>query len=183
MSVVTVVSGAAACGGSHTTSAPKPNASEASPAGDIPDTQVYVEYQPPSGAYRLKVPEGWSRAEDATGVSFTDKLNTIRVEIHPAPQPSVASATDELPTLKAAASSFGHARVRLVQRTQGPAVLITYEANSAPDPVTNRVHRDAVERYEFWRNGTEAVITLTSPQGADNVDPWRTVTDSFSWTQ
>ncbi|MDT4904221.1 MAG: hypothetical protein QOH52_2237, partial [Pseudonocardiales bacterium] len=40
----------------------------------------------------------------------------------------------------------------------------------------------AVERYEFWKNGNEVVLTLAAPVGADNVDPWRKVTDSFAWT-
>ena len=50
-----------------------------------------------------------------------------------------------------------------------------------PDPVTGKVYRDEVERYEFYRNGTESVLTLAGPVGADNVDPWRTVTNSFQW--
>ena len=49
------------------------------------------------------------------------------------------------------------------------------------DPVTGKVVHDAVERYEFWRAGTEAILTLSGPVGADNVDPWRIVTDSFRW--
>jgi hypothetical protein len=60
-------------------------------------------------------------------------------------------------------------------------MLIRYSADSQPDPVTGRVFRDAVERYDFYRNGTEAVVTLAGPSGADNVDPWRTVTNSFQW--
>jgi hypothetical protein len=47
--------------------------------------------------------------------------------------------------------------------------------------VTGKVFRDAVERYEFYRNGTETVVILAGPTGADNVDPWRTVTNSFRW--
>jgi len=38
-----------------------------------------------------------------------------------------------------------------------------------------------VERYEFWKNGTAVIITLSSAAGSDNVDPWKTVTDSFVW--
>jgi len=38
-----------------------------------------------------------------------------------------------------------------------------------------------VERYAFWRAGTTVILTLSGPQGADNVDPWRMVTDSFGW--
>jgi hypothetical protein len=47
--------------------------------------------------------------------------------------------------------------------------------------VTGKVYTDVVERYEFFRNGTEAIVTLSGPSGADNVDPWRTVTNSFRW--
>jgi hypothetical protein len=68
-----------------------------------------------------------------------------------------------------------------VSRAGGTAVLIRYSADSQPDPVTGKVYKDAIERYEFYRNGTEAVVTLAGPAGADNVDPWRTVTNSFRW--
>jgi hypothetical protein len=40
---------------------------------------------------------------------------------------------------------------------------------------------EAVERYSFWRSGQEVVLTLSGPQGADNVDPWRKITDSVRW--
>ena len=40
---------------------------------------------------------------------------------------------------------------------------------------------EAVERYTFWSSGVEAVLTLAGPKGADNVDPWRTVSDSLRW--
>lgn len=69
----------------------------------------------------------------------------------------------------------------MVQRAAGPAVLITYQAISAPDAVTGKSVTEAVERYEFWRGGQEVVLTLSAPQGADNVDPWRMITDSFRW--
>ena len=41
--------------------------------------------------------------------------------------------------------------------------------------------RDEVERYEFWRNGKQATLSLSAPVGSDNVDPWKVVTDSFTW--
>jgi hypothetical protein len=68
-----------------------------------------------------------------------------------------------------------------VTRKAGPAVLVTYQADSPPDPVTGKVVRDDVERYEFWRNGTEVALTLAGSAGSDNVDPWKIVTDSFAW--
>ena len=41
----------------------------------------------------------------------------------------------------------------------------------------------AVKRFELWRDGKTVVLTVSGPVGADNVDPWRIVTDSFTWSQ
>jgi len=64
------------------------------------------------------------------------------------------------------------------QRAGGPVVRFTYTGDSAPDPVTSKVVRDAFEQYTYWRAGTVVVLTLAGPTNADNVDPWRIVTDS-----
>jgi hypothetical protein len=156
---------------------------DVTPPGDIPDTKAFVAFPSPSH-YSIKFPEGWSRADQGTTTTFTDKLNTIRVEVAAAPNaPSVAAAqAQDLSAVRAQSRCFEGGNVSTVQRRAGPAVLITYRADSAPDPVTGKVVHDDVERYEFWKAGTEAVITVSSPQGSDNVDPWRTVTDSFTWT-
>ena len=71
--------------------------------------------------------------------------------------------------------------VRSVQRKGGTAVLITYDADSAVNPVTGKAVRASVERYTFWQGGRQAVLTLAGPTGADNVDPWRIVSDSLRW--
>lgn len=69
----------------------------------------------------------------------------------------------------------------MISRHAGKAVLLTYQGDSAPDPVTGKVVRDAFERYAFHRQGHEVDVTLSGPLHADNVDPWRIVTDSFTW--
>src|SRR5258705_54622 len=92
-----------------------------------------------------------------------------------------SARANEIPPIQAAARRFSLQNVSMVQRKAGGAVLITYRADSPVDPVTNKVVPDAVERYEFWHAGTEVVVTLSGPVNADNVDPWRTVTDSFRW--
>jgi len=175
---------AAACGG------PKPSAGAGSPAapevnaaGDIPDNQAFVAYTPSSGGYSLKVPEGWARTEVDGAVTFTDKLNSIRIETADAAvPPTVESATrDELAAVRATAANYEPGKVEAVTRSAGPAVRITYRADGSPDAVTGRVIRLDVERYEFWKAGRELILTLSGPQGADNVDPWRTVTDSVRW--
>ena len=129
------------------------------------------------------MPEGWARVEAGGAVTFTDKLNSIRMETTSAASaPTVSSAQqNEVPAIQAASKNYQAGKVTNVTRKSGSAVLITYKADSSPDPVTGKVVHDDVERYEFWRSGTEVILTLSGPVGADNVDPWRIVTDSFTW--
>jgi len=164
-------------------SAVDPNAPEVNTAGDIPDNQVFVPYAPPSGNFALKVPEGWGRSDAGQAVVFTNKLNSIRIETSTAASaPTTASAAQvEVPAIRAASKNFEPGKVTEVRRKAANAVLITYRADSEASPVTGKVIHLDVERYEFWRNGNQVTLTLSGPQGADNVDPWRMVTDSFAW--
>jgi hypothetical protein len=94
----------------------------------------------------------------------------------------VASATaNEVPAIAAKASCFEAGKVTMVHRQGGDAVLVTYRVDGPPDPVTGKVVREAVERYEFSKNGKEAILTLSGAVAADNVDPWKIVTNSFTW--
>jgi hypothetical protein len=156
---------------------------EVTPPGDIPDTVKFVDYTPPSGRYTIKYPESFGRAEAGDAVTFTDKFNSIKVELVAAPQaPTAATAqSTEVPKIAAATRCFEAGKVSTVTRKAGPAVLITYRADSPPDAVTGKIVRQDAERYEFWKPGLEAVITLSAPVGSDNVDPWKTVTDAFAW--
>lgn len=151
--------------------------------GDIPDTQAYLAFSPSTGGYKLDVPEGWARSQAGAAATLTDKFNAIQVEIRPAvAAPTTASAqSTDVPALAAAVPCFTIGTVSEVSRKAGAAVLITYRADSPANAVTGKVVRQDVERYEFWHAGQEAVITLSAPQGSDNVDPWRRVTNSFTW--
>jgi hypothetical protein len=181
----------AGCGGSSSSSSSSasasktvdPNAQEVSPAGDIPDNQAFVAYSPPGADYSVKVPEGWARSTAGGAVTFTDKLNAIRMEEGAAKgAPSVALAKRTvLPRLAKQVKGYKAGSVGVVTRTAGPAVRITYLATSPPDTVTGKTRIDAVERYLFVRNGKQVVLTLSGPEGADNVDPWKLVTDSLKW--
>jgi hypothetical protein len=168
--------GVAACGSSNS-SPPNANAPEKSPPGDIPDNQAFVRFTAPTRDFSVKVPEGWSQQKAGHAVVFTDKLNAIRVESRPASgPPSVAAA-------KRAAHGLRAVRVNVVRRTAGTAVRTTYLAKAKVNPVTGRSGTDAVERYVFFHGGKDAVLTLSGPKGADNVDPWRLVTDSLRWAR
>jgi hypothetical protein len=157
---------------------------DVAPPGDIPDNQAYVAFASPNGHYTVKVPEGWARSDQGTVTIFSDKLNTIRIETVAAPAaPSAGSVeAQDVPALKAQSRCFEGGAVTTISRSAGAAVLVKYRADAPADPVTGKVVHDDVERYAFWNAGTEAVLTLSSPQGSDNVDPWRTVTDSFRWS-
>jgi hypothetical protein len=172
-------------GSSATSSSPAPqaHATEVNPPGDIPDNQVFVNYRPPGAAFTIKVPEGWARSSAGGSVTFTDKLNSITVASAAAvSKPSKASVrSSELPTVQQQGRNYRAGKVTVIHRLAGPVVLATHLQDSSPDPVTNKVVRNAVERYSFWNNGTEAVLTLSGPKGADNVDPWRIVSDSLKW--
>lgn len=174
---------AASASPSGSSAAPNPNAPEINSAGDIPDGQVFVPYTPAGASFVVRVPQGWAQSAAGSAVVFTDKFNSVRIESVPRSQaPDVASArAQEVPQLQSSVRGFQPGQVTMVQRSSGPAVLITYQATSAPDAVTGKSVTEAVERYEFWLAGQEVVLTLSAPQGADNVDPWRIVTDSFRW--
>jgi len=196
---VTMIMTLGACGGS-TSPQPSPSkapqagqsppgsrsaAAETNPSGDIPDSQVYVPYSPSGGLFTIKVPEGWARTQDGTAVVFSDKLNSVRADVGAVDRRSEhrLRAGPGTSKIKAGAQGFfSPGNVTAVGRKAGQAILITYRASSAPNPVTGKVVTDAVERYEFWKVGHEVVLSLSGPVSADNVDPWRIITDSLRWT-
>lgn len=159
-------------------------ATESSPSGDIPDNQAYVAFNPAGGGYSVKIPEGWSRTAAGTSTSFTDKLNRIEMSMAAAPtQPSIASVTsNDVPAVQTKVPKFAMGKVTSVLRRGGKAILLTYQGDSAPDQVTGKVIRDAFERYTFYRAGKRVDLTLSGPINADNVDPWRIVSDSLRWS-
>ncbi|MFE2065195.1 hypothetical protein ACFXDH_22835 [Streptomyces sp. NPDC059467] len=164
----------------------QPAPTESNPPGDIPDNQVYVSYRPTGGAFTgftLKVPEGWARTGQGGTTSFTDKLNTVRITaVSASGAPTVGSVTTTVvPQLRSQVPKFSSPKVSEVTRHAGRVVLLTYQGDSAKDPVTGKVVRDAFERYAFYRAGHEVDLTLSGPVKADNVDPWRIVSDSFAW--
>lgn len=165
-----------------TGTAQTPIAPEKNPPGDIPDNQAYVAWVSPGG-FSVKVPEGWSRQAGASSAEFTDKLNTIQLAWQPATAaPTVASVTSQdVPKLQSSQAAFALTGVSAVNLPAGPAVLTKYQINGQPDAVTGKAYRLDVERYTVDRNGTRVDLTLLSPVGADNVDPWHAVSQSLKW--
>jgi hypothetical protein len=162
----------------------KPVAPEKNPPGDIPDTQAFVKYTSSTGGYELEVPEGWSRTENGPNVNFVDKLDGVQVSV---------TETGSAPTASAVRSNFAEiagvtsaravevSRVEDVQRPAGPAVFVEYTSNSEPNPVTSKQVRLENNAYLFYRNGKLATLVMWAPLGADNVDQWQHMSESFTW--
>jgi hypothetical protein len=165
------------------TSPATPHATEFNPPGDIPDNAVFVDHTARGSSVHFSVPEGWAKSTAGTVTTFTDKYNSVSIEVRPrASAPTVASARrQDIPELQRTVSNFAPGGIDTVTRQHGTAVHLTYLTDSAPNPVTDKVVRDVVERFEFWHSGEEAILTLAGPEHADNVDPWQIVSDSLQW--
>jgi membrane-bound inhibitor of C-type lysozyme len=156
---------------------------EVDPPGDIPDNQAFVVQTGPG--YVLKTPEGWARISKAAVQTFSDKYNSIQVQIAARKKaPTIASVkSTDVSLLKTQVKGFKVGQVTKITRPAGQVILLTYRATSAPNAVTGKTVTNDVEHYVFWKKGKAAVLTLQAPQGSDNVDPWKLVTDSFKWAK
>jgi len=161
----------------------EPLAPEKNPPGDIPDNQAFVKYASSPGGYELEVPEGWARKENSKGVIFTDKLDGLSVNISGITQKLSPDRikNNQAKQLKKEGRAVVIKNIKNVKPANGPAVLIVYASNSEPDPVTNKQVRLENEVYFFYKNGDLAELRLWAPLGADNVDQWKRISDSFKW--
>jgi hypothetical protein len=159
-----------------------PLAVEKNPPGDIPDSQVFVTFRSDQG-YSIKAPEGWARRDRPGGVSFSDKYNALDLEVGArAVAPTLASVrAQEVAALEHGAGAVHVLGVARRALPAGPAIVVVYQVNSAPNAVTGKSIRLENERLFIWKDGRLATLTLSAPAGADNADQWRLMTRSFAW--
>jgi hypothetical protein len=162
--------------------AENPVPTEKNPPGDIPDDQVFLSYHSPLG-FTLQVPEGWSRTDRADGTRFFDKYDVIEATVTPASAaPSEQSVRSrEAAELVANGRAAKIGSIKEMKLKGGPAVRITYTANSEPNAVTNKQVRLEHERFIFFKDGRLATIDFAAPAGADNADQWQLMSNSFRW--
>ena len=151
--------------------APAMPAAEPNAAGDIPDTQAFVTFT--GRGYSVLVPEGWSRTQRGSAVTFTSNANSEAIDIRPA---------SERYDVTARFHPVGQIVLRR-HATLGtePANLFTFRTQSKPDPVTGKRIELENELYSSIRNGVHATLLLSAPVGADNVDQWKKIAGSFRW--
>jgi hypothetical protein len=168
---------------SDAVAAEKPLAPEKNPPGDIPDNQVFVKYASSQGGYVIEFPEGWARTTTGSNVIFTDKFDGLSVTITNAAGPPNAESLrkNQAELLKKTGRAVRIQAIQNIKLSNGPALLMVYRSNSEPDPVVNKQVRLENSSYFYYRNGKLAELRLWAPLGADNVDQWNRVSNSFRW--
>lgn len=161
----------------------QPLAPETNPVGDIPDTQVFVNYVDSAGHYSLDVPEGWAQTNNGADVQFVDKFDGLSVSVTHAGSAPTSNTVDanEIRNLASSGRAFQVGQVTEMDLPGGHAVKISATVNSEPDPVTSKQVRLEEDIYLFYHNDSEAMLQLWAPQGADNVDQWNRISKSFQW--
>jgi hypothetical protein len=142
-----------------------------------------VVFASPSGGYLLQVPEGWARTDNGADVRFVSKLDGVQVAITSASTaPTAASVqASQVADLQRSGRAVQVNKVQDVQLPSGSAVLVDYSSNSDPDPVTGKQVRLEDNAYLFYKDGKLATLVAWAPQGADNVDQWQQMAQSFRW--
>lgn len=157
-------------------------APEVSPPGDIPDNQSFVSFTSPTG-FSIKVPEGWARKDDGAKTTFNDKYNHVLLQ-----QGEAALAIDEayakatlIPDLRKNRRAVDKVTIKMLTLKSGPVLALDYDSNSEPNTVTNKQVREENESLYFVKGNKLVTVTLSAPKGADNVDQWLFMANSFRW--
>ena len=157
---------AAACGSSSSStsvagSAPAALSADAHSAatGDIPDNQVFLVSHDRAAGYSIKYPEGWTQHGSGGDVTFQDKNNIVHIVVLHGAAPTPAT----------------------IQLGSKSLVKSVYTTLSAPNQVTGKRVRLAVDWYAVSGPGKHAIVDLGTPRGVDNVDAYRMMIESFTW--
>jgi hypothetical protein len=151
--------------------------------GDIPDSQAFIKYASPSERYNLLVPEGWGMTGAGTNMKFADKYNGVRVQIvNFNGSLSIEKVkADLVPILNKDNRAVTIVDIANLTRKGGDSIMVNFESNSDINPVTNKQIRLEDKAYFFYDKGRVAILTVWAPYGADNVDQWNLISNSFRW--
>ncbi|MGH7709569.1 MAG: hypothetical protein ACREM6_16885 [Vulcanimicrobiaceae bacterium] len=149
-----------------------PNVVQTNPPGDIPDTQLFVTYRSANG-YSVLFPEGWSRASSGSTVTFRSNYDGEQI--------TTRSKSDPNATVRALFPSAANMKVTHVTLHGTPATLVSFRSHSNSNAVTGRSVTLENQSFVFLHGTHEAVLSLWAPQGSDNVDQWRKISQSFHW--
>jgi hypothetical protein len=174
-------SGSGSASGSSSSSGALSADAKSAATGDIPDNQNFLTFSDKPAGFSMRYPEGWSQKQTGSGVTFQDKNNLVRIDVHKGQAPTVASVAAELQKLKASNPSLKAQTPKKFNLKGKPAIKVSYTTTSAPNQVTGKRVVLMVDRYVLANKGKVAVIDLGTPTGVDNVDAYRMMSESFTW--
>ena len=150
-------------------------------AGDIPDNAVFLRFRGGSPAFSIQYVEGWQVTPQADGVAIRDKDSSETVAIVAPADPAGYVASTDLPSLQAQAG-FKLVKQDTVKVGSATYVHLVFHLPAPPDPVTGKQVPSTVDRYYVPGPAGLAVVSLSTPDGVDNVDAFRQMIQSFRWT-
>jgi hypothetical protein len=155
----------------------------AAATGDVPDNQVFLTVSDKAAGFSMKYPEGWAQKTSGRTLTISDKNNIVRVAVTDGPAPTVASVAQDMQTPQQSTPSLKAGAPVTMTVSGHPAIKVTYTTVGAANSVTGKTVTLQVDRYYFWQAGKVAVVDLGTPQGVDNVDAYRLMSESFAWTR
>ena len=140
---------------------------------------MFLVFRNGAAGYSIKYPEGWAQLGSGDRVTFRDKNNIVRIVVTNGAAPTTASVRADLGSLSG---------VRIQTPPEGKtiaankAIKVVYTTDSAPNAVTGKRVKLVVDRYYYWKDGRVAVVDLGTPEGVDNVDAYRLMSESYRWS-
>ena len=152
-------------------------------AGDIPDNQVFLTLNDKALGFSMKYPEGWAQKAKGNALTIQDKNNIVRVAVAGVAAPygrnrsrsELSALKQKEPSLKAGTPT-GRDGLR-PSRDQGHL----HDGQRPQSSDRQARHAGWSTAYYFWQGGKVAVMGLGTPQGVDNVDAYRLMSESFAW--
>ena len=164
------------------TPASEPDAETGAAYGDVPDNAVFLTYADTTLGFSIEYVEGWQVTPMSDGVVIKDKDSSETIQIAPLPADIAACVTQsELPALQALAD-FALIGMDGVDVNGQMLTHLSYHLPSPPDPVTDKRVPSTVDRFYVPGPTGMAIVSLSTPDGVDNVDAFRQMIESLSWT-
>jgi hypothetical protein len=158
-----------------------PDTGGATSHGDIPDNAVFLTYRGSSPVFSIQYVEGWQVTTQPGGVLIRDKDSSETVMVVTGqPDPAGFVSTTDLPALQAQAG-FKLVKQDAVKVGGSTYLHLLFNLPAPPDPVTGKQVPSTVDRYYVSGAAGIAVVSLSTPDGVDNVDAFRQMIESFRW--
>lgn len=150
-------------------------------SGDVPDNAVFLTYHDPKLGYAIQYVEGWQVSPTADGVAIRDKDSSELVQVVPTPTDVAAYVSGTDFAALGQQSGFKLIKQDTVTVKGSTLVHLAYDLPSPPDPVTGKQVPSTVDRYYVPGPSGLAIVSLSTPNGVDNVDAFRQMIESFTW--